>query len=115
MSIFRIKLDFQEFLISISIVSPKTSLKPKLEWIFKIYDIDGDGRIDRKEFKTIIESIYKLLDDKKSNIEDFQQQHLNEIFRRLDFEKHNSKINSEQFVDSCMKDPILLKLLAPNI
>ena len=80
--------------------------------MFRIYDIDGNGLIDKKELKTIIDSIYKLLSDgKDSSVK--AKDHASEIFKRLNIDK-NKYITLDEFIDSCMKDQNLLKLLAPS-
>lgn len=38
-------INFREFIIGLSIFSPKTSLDDKLMFSFKVFDIDGDGCI----------------------------------------------------------------------
>lgn len=90
-------------------------MKRKLEWMFRIYDINGDGMIDKKELLTIIDSIYRLLTD-GSDPEDLKKkanEHTKEIFRKLEIDKRG-KISITEFTDSCMKDQTLLKLLAPS-
>jgi guanylate cyclase activator 1 len=77
--------------------------------MFRIYDIDGNGKIDKKELRTIIDSIFKLSNnDKKKSAE-----HMEEIFKKFDIDK-NKYISLEEFTDRCMQDQKLLKLLAPN-
>ena len=82
--------------------------------MFRIYDIDGNGLIDKKELKTIIDSIYKLLSDGKDSASKTKaSDHASEIFKRLNIDK-NKYITLDEFVDSCIKDQNLLKLLAPT-
>lgn len=44
----------QEFLLAINVTSSGTP-EQKLEWAFRMYDIDGNGTIDEKEMIKIIE------------------------------------------------------------
>ena len=47
-------IDFKEFLLAINVTSSGTP-EQKLEWAFRMYDIDGNGTIDEKEMIKIIE------------------------------------------------------------
>ena len=47
-------IDFKEFLLVMS-VEAKGSVKEKLKWAFKLYDLDGSGQVSRKEATEIIE------------------------------------------------------------
>lgn len=64
--------------------------KEKLRWTFKLYDINGDGRITRDEMMDIIYSVYSLNaertegvdgDDKHSNNIEAPQLHANRVFQ----------------------------------
>ena len=44
-------LDFKEFLIGLHITSSGTK-EEKCSWLFRMYDLDGDGVIDHQEMKT---------------------------------------------------------------
>jgi len=46
------KINFREFLLFVN-HECTTSPKAKLEWIFDLFDIDGNGTIDRKEMINI--------------------------------------------------------------
>ena len=83
--------------------------------MFRIYDINGDGMIDKKELLTIIDSIYKLLTDggDPEELKKKASEHTKEIFKQSEIEKRGN-ISVEEFTDSCMKDQNLLKLLAPS-
>ncbi len=53
-------VDFNEFIFAVCTTS-NADLKKRLEWTFKIYDIDRNNSIDKDEFKKIILSIYELI------------------------------------------------------
>ncbi|KPA78382.1 calcineurin b subunit (CNB) [Leptomonas pyrrhocoris] len=47
-------VDFGEFVRALSVLSSATSKEDKLRFTFKMYDIDGDGRISNKDlFQTL--------------------------------------------------------------
>ncbi|XP_028812249.1 guanylyl cyclase-activating protein 2-like isoform X2 [Denticeps clupeoides] len=52
-------IDFLEFVAALNLVF-RGNLEHKLRWSFKVYDKDGNGHIDRKELKEIIDSIYRV-------------------------------------------------------
>lgn len=107
--------DFQEFLLSISITSTNSNYKKKLEWVFNLYDIDGNGSIDKNEFRTIVCSIYKVLDTKNKKRNSLElDENLNETFKKIDTDGSKT-ICLDEFVEACTKDKYLLDLLAPSI
>ena len=46
------EIDFREFMVSLS-ATARGTLTQKLEWAFKVYDINGDGFITRNEIKCL--------------------------------------------------------------
>lgn len=46
-------IDFMEYVAALSLVL-KGKVEHKLRWYFKLYDVDGNGCIDRDELLTII-------------------------------------------------------------
>ena len=112
-------IEFPELMFSISLTSNEMDTRKKVELIFGIYDVDGNGSINKKEFKKIIRSIYLLLSssDGKSlskNVSDtINDNILNDIFDKIDVDKNNS-ISLKEFVDCCLNDTKMLNLLAPN-
>lgn len=51
---------FQDFLGILSRVS-RGSVQEKLQWIFGLYDLNGDGLITKKEMEEVVTSIYDML------------------------------------------------------
>ena len=105
-------------LFSISLYSSELDTRRKLEIIFKIYDIDGNGRISKKEFKKILKSIYMLVSGgdgskKWKKLSNPNKDELENLFNKIDVDK-NKFITLQEFVDCCMKDNNMLKLIAPN-
>lgn len=47
------KLDFMEYIAALHLVL-RGRLEDRLKWSFKMYDTDGNGRLDRQEIKHII-------------------------------------------------------------
>ena len=59
------KIDFNEFLIATSITLHGNE-KDKLKMAFSLYDINRNGRIEKKEMKKIFEAIADLLIENKN-------------------------------------------------
>jgi Ca2+-binding EF-hand superfamily protein len=93
----------------------KKDLKNKLEWLFKMYDVNNDGLVEKFEVETIIDSFYKLLGDNKDSLTIKIQAriHANEIYEKLNLDK-KLFITVQDFTENCMEDFKLLNLLAPS-
>jgi neuronal calcium sensor 1 len=53
------KVDFREFLKTFSIVA-RGGMEDKIQWSFKLYDMNGDGVIDREELLSVTKTIYNI-------------------------------------------------------
>lgn len=51
---------FQDFLGILSKVS-RGSIEEKLQWVFGLYDLNGDGCISKSEMTDVVSSIYEML------------------------------------------------------
>lgn len=55
-------IDFVQYIAAISLLL-KGEINQKLKWYFKLFDQDGNGKIDREELETIFSvKIYRLFD-----------------------------------------------------
>lgn len=57
-------LNFGEFLRALKITSTG-NVHDKLKCAFQIYDLNGDGHLDKKETKTILDHIYDMVGEDK--------------------------------------------------
>jgi Ca2+-binding EF-hand superfamily protein len=72
---------FQDFLGILSRVS-RGSVQEKLQWIFGLYDLNGDGLITKNEMLDVVTSIYEMLGRSTEPIveENSAKEHVEKIF-----------------------------------
>ena len=99
-------------MIAIS-VTAQGDAKKKLTLAFKMYDVDKNAKVDKKEMETIIECLYDLLGEEHRKGENSPSQRVRTIMSKLD-QDNNGYLNEDEFVEGCLSDSILRSLLAPN-
>lgn len=55
-------IDFMEYVAALHLVL-RGKLEDKLKWSFKVYDRDGNGRLDREEVAHVIEVILTCISE----------------------------------------------------
>jgi Ca2+-binding EF-hand superfamily protein len=72
---------FQDFLGILSKVS-RGSVQEKLQWIFGLYDLNGDGLITKNEMLDVVTSIYEMLGRSTEPVveEHSAKEHVEKIF-----------------------------------
>nr|CDS26583.1 neuronal calcium sensor [Hymenolepis microstoma] len=103
------KIDFNEFLLAINITSGGQP-KEKLEWAFQMYDIDGNGTIEKKEMTEIIKAIYSMLGANEATVDLTPEARTEEIFDKMD-SNHDGVLTRKEFMDGCMADQQLYSML----
>ncbi|KAI3381783.1 hypothetical protein SNEBB_002036 [Seison nebaliae] len=106
------EIDFVEFLIAISITSHGEPRK-KLNWAFNMYDIDGNGQIDKNEMLKIILAIYDLVGEENRIADNAPMARVDKIFEKMDT-NHDGVLSKDEFIDGCLQDELLKRLLAPS-
>uniref|UniRef100_A0A1I8HR93 EF-hand domain-containing protein n=1 Tax=Macrostomum lignano TaxID=282301 RepID=A0A1I8HR93_9PLAT len=103
------KIDFKEFLLAINITSGGKP-QEKLEWAFQMYDIDGNGTIERNEMVEIIKAIYSMLGADESNVDITPEARTEEIFDKMDLNK-DGVLCRDEFMKGCLADKQLYSML----
>ncbi|UJR31406.1 hypothetical protein I4U23_018899 [Adineta vaga] len=106
----RMYFTFEDYVQTLSILI-RGSMKERLQWIFRFYDISDDGKLTKQTFETIIRSLYNLLGPNcyihQPVTEDTVEKHSAVLFERLDF-RHVGSINFDDFEKYCLRNEQLM-------
>lgn len=105
------KISFEDFLNILSKVS-RGSVQEKLQWMFGLYDINGDGLISKTEMVDVVSSIYEMLGRATKPLVDdtSAKEHVEKIFHLIDTNK-DGVISLEELVNWCSRDESVLRSL----
>ncbi|GFR00391.1 kv channel-interacting protein 4 [Trichonephila clavata] len=80
------------------------SIQEKLQWAFKLYDLNGDGRITKKELTDIVCSVYALMGRRSFSgaEEKALRDHVDKTFMKMDINK-DGVVTMEEFMEICSK------------
>ena len=107
-------IDFEEFVLAMYVTSAG-SAEEKLKWAFRMYDVDGNGVIDPDEMSKVVESIYGMwCEDSTEQTTISAKEKAMKIFRRMD-ENDDGHLTEEEFLQGCLEDDELSKLLAQGM
>jgi len=96
-------IDFRDFVMVIHLTS-NGSADEKLRLMFRMYDTDGNGSIDKAEMNKVIQECYQMLQqDSHGQAQD--------MFNMMD-KDGDGKITEQEFVRSCLEDVELSRLLS---
>uniref|UniRef100_A0A452SVA1 Guanylyl cyclase-activating protein 1 n=1 Tax=Ursus americanus TaxID=9643 RepID=A0A452SVA1_URSAM len=112
-------IDFMEYVAALSLVL-KGKVEQKLRWYFKLYDVDGNGCIDRDELLTIIRvtpgaegpaiRAINPCSDSTMTAEEFT----NTVFSKIDV-NGDGELSLEEFIEGVQKDQMLLDTLTRSL
>ncbi|CAF3212303.1 unnamed protein product [Rotaria socialis] len=114
-------IEFREFLIGLSMTSSASSPTTKLEWIFHVFDIDGNGLLTRDECLEVINIIVRFNQNQSSDLESSDPEQLvasakhsmMRMFDNISSDRCNT-LSMAQFIEGCQKDEFISQLLAPS-
>lgn len=102
-------VDFKEFIIGLC-VSGSKNLDKKVNWAFKMYDINGNGKISKKEMITILDAIYKMTHALVGGKLGSPEEITDNFFERFDLDR-DGLISFQEFRNGVLTDPKIIYLL----
>ncbi|XP_064616006.1 neuronal calcium sensor 1-like [Liolophura sinensis] len=104
-------IEFHEFLQALSVTS-RGNVDEKLQWAFRLYDLDHDGYITREELLDIVDAIYKMVGNmvKLPEEENTPEKRVNKIFEVMD-QNHDNRLTYDEFLEGSKKDPTIIQAL----
>ena len=109
-------LDFAEFMRAIR-VTMDGNVQDKLKCAFAIYDLKGDGKIDKKEMKKVLNQIYDMFGEDSRTLRrraKIADKKVDLIFDKFDVDGDNS-LSLDEFVNGCLKDEHLKQILMASL
>lgn len=103
------KIDFREFMVSLS-VTTRGNADQKLEWAFKVYDVDGNGFITRREMQLIVRSVEKVINQNHKGYNDMPAKRTDRIFKNFD-KNQDGVLSLNEFSEAAKQDPTLSLML----
>ncbi|GFT22232.1 kv channel-interacting protein 4 [Nephila pilipes] len=105
-------ITFKDFIQCLSLMCRGT-IQEKLQWAFKLYDLNGDGRITKKELTDIVCSVYALMGRRSFSgaEEKALRDHVDKTFLKMDINK-DGVVTMDEFMEICSKDETIAQSLA---
>uniref|UniRef100_A0A8C7YPX5 Guanylate cyclase activator 1d n=1 Tax=Oryzias sinensis TaxID=183150 RepID=A0A8C7YPX5_9TELE len=98
-------IDFVEYIAAISLLL-KGEINQKLKWYFKLFDQDGNGKIDKDELETIFTAIQDITRNRDIDPEEIVAL----IFEKIDV-KGEGEMTLEEFIDGAKEHPDITEML----
>ncbi|XP_030269579.1 guanylyl cyclase-activating protein 2-like [Sparus aurata] len=106
------RLDFIEYVAALHLIL-RGDLEARLKWSFKMYDKDGNGKLDRQEVKRLIRIIHKIK-LQRSEVDMTPSEICDRIFELVD-QNHDGQITLSEFMEGAQKDEWVMNLLKLDV
>ncbi|KAG1948279.1 neurocalcin-delta [Pimephales promelas] len=98
-------IDFVEYIAAVSLLL-KGEINQKLKWYFKLFDQDGNGKIDRDEMETIFKAIQDITRSYDIPPDDI----VTLIYERIDV-NNEGELTLEEFITGAKEHPDIMEML----
>ncbi|RXM98804.1 Recoverin [Acipenser ruthenus] len=106
-------LDFKEYIIALHLTSSGKTIQ-KFEWAFSLYDVDGNGTINKTEVLEIVKAIFTMInaDDQEDLPEDENtpEKRTDKIWDYFG-KKDNDKLTEGEFIQGITENKEILRLI----
>ncbi|XP_062328288.1 guanylyl cyclase-activating protein 1-like [Osmerus eperlanus] len=99
-------IDFVEYIAAVSLML-KGEINQKLKWYFKLFDQDGNGKIDKDELETIFKAIQDITRDYSIPPEEI----VTLIYEKIDV-NGEGELTLEEFISGAKDHPDITDMLA---
>jgi Ca2+-binding EF-hand superfamily protein len=114
-------VDFYEFACAMSALSPRANIEEKSNFVFQIYDVDGNGRIEHAELKEVVSASLNEKKDRAAPTAKKLSGRIDALMSEFDV-NGDQCISRDEFLAEVRRDPELLdcvnvdidKLLTPS-
>ena len=109
------RIDFRELITSLGILS-KGNKEEKLKFLFSLYDIDGNGFINRDEMRCVLRALVRIVLTGKAqaHLEDIIDAHMTKIFMEVDI-NGDEVISLKEFLSVPNTDTVFLDILEKGV
>lgn len=92
-------------------ITSRGRVEDKLDWVFKLYDIDKSGSVDRREMTKVVSAIVSM---NGPIVETDVEARVEKLFNLMDTDG-DGEVTKEEFFQGAKKDPEFIKMLSsPN-
>ncbi|XP_062873084.1 guanylyl cyclase-activating protein 3 isoform X2 [Trichomycterus rosablanca] len=98
-------IDFVEYIAAVSLLL-KGEINQKLKWYFKLFDQDGNGKIDKDEMETIFKAIQDITRSYDIPPEDI----VTLIYEGIDV-NNEGELTLEEFITGAKEHPDIMEML----